>query len=415
MSSSLVSTTRSDPARQSAVAPLVAQPPGWRDADAVRDVTERLAGYLPLVLPAECDRLRARLAAVARGEAFLLQGGDCAETFDALTADSVAAKLDTLFTMATVLSAGIRLPMVVLGRIAGQYAKPRSSPTEEHDGVVLPAYRGDAVNGLEFSPAMRTPNPYRMLRMYGASAATLNALRALAPAWEPSGALPGRGQRPRELFVSHEALLLDYEQPLTRLDPRSGGSYAGSGHLLWAGERTRRSDGAHVAYLAGIRNPVAVKLGPRATVEETLELVRRLDPEREPGRLTFVVRMGAGRVREVLPDLVDRVTAAGAVAGWVCDPMHGNTYTAPSGHKTRRVADVVEEISGFFEVHRALGTHPGGVHLELTGEEVTECVGGAAGVCLGDLPSRYESACDPRLNRSQSLEVAQVVAELAAK
>nr|WSZ13626.1 3-deoxy-7-phosphoheptulonate synthase [Streptomyces canus] len=414
MSSSLVSTTRSAPASQPAVAPVVAQPPGWRDADAVRDVTERLTGYLPLVLPAECDRLRARLAAVARGEAFLLQGGDCAETFDALTAESVAAKLDALFTMATVLSAGTRLPMVVVGRIAGQYAKPRSSPTEEHDGVVLPAYRGDAVNGLEFSPAMRTPNPYRMLRMYGASAATLNALRALAPAWEPSGAVPERGQPPRELFVSHEALLLDYEQPLTRLDPRSGGSYAGSGHLLWAGERTRRPDGAHVAYLAGIRNPVAVKLGPRATVEETLELVRRLDPEREPGRLTFVVRMGADRVREVLPDLVDRVTAAGSVAGWVCDPMHGNTRTAPSGHKTRRVADVVEEISGFFEVHRALGTHPGGIHLELTGEEVTECVGGAAAVGFGDLPSRYESACDPRLNRSQSLEVAQVVAELAA-
>ncbi|WP_077801584.1 3-deoxy-7-phosphoheptulonate synthase class II [Streptomyces sp. JHA26] len=413
MSSSLISTTRSGPAQRSAVAPVVAQPPGWRDADAVRDVTERLAGYLPLVLPAECDRLRARLAAVARGEAFLLQGGDCAETFDALTAESVAAKLDTLFTMATVLSAGTRLPTVVLGRIAGQYAKPRSSATEEHGGEVLPAYRGDAVNGLEFSPAMRTPNPYRMLRVYGASAATLNTLRALAPAWEPSGPVPEDGQRPRELFVSHEALLLDYEQPLTRLDPRSGGSYAGSGHLLWAGERTRRPDGAHVAYLAGIRNPVAVKLGPRATVEETLELMRRLDPEREPGRLTFVVRMGADRVREVLPDLVDRVTAARSVAGWVCDPMHGNTHTAPSGHKTRRVADVAEEIAGFFEVHRALGTHPGGIHLELTGEEVTECVGGAAGVCLGDLPSRYESACDPRLNRSQSLEVAQVVAQLA--
>ncbi len=239
MSSSLI-TTAGGPALGTAVTPPVAQPPGWQDDDAVRDVTERLAGYLPLVLPSECDRLRSRLAAVARGEAFLLQGGDCAETFDALTAGSVAATLDTLFTMATTLSAGTELPVVTVGRIAGQYAKPRSLPTEERDGATLPAYRGDAVNGLEFSPALRTPNPYRMLRVYGASAATLNSIRALAPAWEPPAGVPVGVRPPRELFVSHEALLLDYEQPLTRVDPRSGDSYAGSGHLLWAGERTRR-------------------------------------------------------------------------------------------------------------------------------------------------------------------------------
>ncbi|MFF3767054.1 3-deoxy-7-phosphoheptulonate synthase [Streptomyces sp. NPDC001922] len=414
MSSPLITTPAGHPPVGAPLAPPVAQPPGWQDAEAVRDVTERLAGYLPLVLPAECDRLKSRLAAVARGEAFLLQGGDCAESFDALTADAVAAKLDTLFTMAMPLAASTGLPVVAVGRIAGQYAKPRSLPTEERSGVVLPAYRGDAVNSLEFSPAMRSPNPYRMLRVYGASAATLNSIRALAPAWEPPGELPGGARRPRELFVSHEALLLDYERPLTRVDPRSGGSYASSGHLLWAGERTRRPDGAHIDYLAGIRNPVAVKLGPRAGVDETLELVRRLDPDREPGRLTFVARMGADQVREVLPELVDRVTASGSVAGWVCDPMHGNTFTAPSGHKTRRVADVVDEIAGFFDVHRALGTHAGGIHLEMTGEEVTECVGGSAGIAPGDLPSRYESACDPRLNRSQSLEVALETADLAA-
>ncbi|MFE9631909.1 3-deoxy-7-phosphoheptulonate synthase [Streptomyces sp. NPDC006463] len=383
-------------------APPTAQHPGWQDAEAVDDVTRRLAGYLPLVLPAECDRLRARLAAVARGEVFLLQGGDCAETFDALSAESVAAKLDTLFSMAGSLTAGTRLPVVVLGRIAGQFAKPRSQPTEVRGGVTLPAYRGDAVNGLEFSAALRTPNPYRMLRMYGASAATLNSIRALSAA----------GPDPREFSVSHEALLLDYEQPLTRLDPRTGSRYAGSGHLLWAGERTRQPDGAHIGYLAGIANPVAVKLGPRATAAEAVELARRLDPDRVPGRLTFVVRMGAQRVRELLPDLVDRVTAAGARVGWVCDPMHGNTYTAPSGHKTRAFGDIVDEVAGFFEVHRSLGTHAGGIHVEMTGEDVTECVGGSGGPAVRDLPLRYSSACDPRLSRDQSLELAALTARI---
>ncbi|WP_328928568.1 3-deoxy-7-phosphoheptulonate synthase [Streptomyces sp. NBC_00190] len=402
MSSSLI-TGGALPAAPAA--PPTAQHPGWQDQEAVDDVTRRLAGYLPLVLPAECDRLRARLAAVARGEAFLLQGGDCAETFDALSAESVAAKLDTLFSMAGSLTAGARLPVVVLGRIAGQFAKPRSQPTEVRGGVTLPAYRGDAVNGLEFSAALRTPNPYRMLRMYGASAAVLNSIRALSAA----------GEDPQEFFVSHEALLLDYERPLTRLDPRTGARYAGSGHLLWAGERTRQPDGAHIGYLAGIANPIAVKLGPRATAAEAVELVRRLDPERVPGRLTFVVRMGAQRVREVLPDLVDRVTACGARVGWVCDPMHGNTYTAPSGHKTRAFGDIVDEVSGFFEVHRSLGTHAGGIHVEMTGEDVTECVGGSGGTDVHDLPLRYASACDPRLSRDQSLELAGLTARIAGR
>ncbi|MFD5751125.1 3-deoxy-7-phosphoheptulonate synthase class II [Streptomyces sp. NPDC127033] len=401
MTSSLITTAAGAPP-PGTTAPPVAQPPGWQDDDAVRDVTERLAGYLPLVLPGECDRLTRRMAAVARGEAFLLQGGDCAETFDALTAEAVAAKLDTLFAMSETLSAGMRLPVVVVGRIAGQYAKPRSRPVEVRAGTALPAYRGDAVNGPEFSARIRTPNPYRMLRMYAASAATLNNIRALAPA----------GDEPREMFVSHEALLLDYERPLTRVAPGSGARYASSGHLVWAGERTRQPDGAHIDYLAGIRNPVAVKLGPTATVDEALELTHRLNSRRRPGRLTFIVRMGAGAVRTVLPGLVEGVTASGAPAAWVCDPMHGNTFTAPSGHKTRRITDVVDEIRGFFDVHRGLGTHPGGIHLELTGTEVTECVGGA-GPGLDGLAARYESACDPRLNRSQALEVARLIADTA--
>ncbi|MFG2993525.1 3-deoxy-7-phosphoheptulonate synthase [Streptomyces sp. NPDC048257] len=414
MSSSLV-TGSSLP--HTVTAPAVAQHPGWQDDEAVHDVTRRLAGYLPLVLPAECDRLTARMAAVASGEAFLLQGGDCAETFDALSAESVAAKLDTLLAMAGSLTAGTRLPVVVVGRIAGQYAKPRSQPTEVRDDVALPAYRGDAVNGLEFSAALRTPNPYRMLRMYGAAAATLNSIRALsAVAVGPGTAIEADlPLRPREFFVSHEALLLDYERALTRLDPRTGARYAGSAHLLWAGERTRQTDGAHIDYLAGIANPVAVKLGPRATPDEALELVRRLAPDAEPGRLTFVVRMGADRVREALPDLVDRVTASGARVGWVCDPMHGNTFTAPSGHKTRAFSDILAEIAGFFEVHRSLGTHPGGIHVEMTGEDVTECVGGGGGTGLGDLPLRYASACDPRLNREQSLELGRLAARIAGR
>jgi 3-deoxy-7-phosphoheptulonate synthase len=360
-------------------------------------------------MPRESDLLKHRLAAVAEGRAMLLQGGDCAETLD--TSLSVMEnRLDTLSRMAAALSGRTALPVVVLARMAGQYAKPRSSAVEVRDGVTLPSYRGESVNGQEFTAAARTPDPYRMLRAHEAAAATLNLARALV------GGSPTttRGQVPEELFVSHEALLLDYETPLTRIDPHSRHPYAGSGHLLWAGERTRDPDGAHIAYLAGIRNPVAVKVGPTAEPDELLALIERLDPDREPGRLTFVVRMGAAVVRENLPLLVEKVAASGARVGWVTDPMHGNTYTAPSGHKTRGFDAVLDEITGFFDVHHALGTHPGGIHLEMTGEDVTECVGGLAGIGHDDLTSRYESACDPRLNREQSLELAQRVAEIAA-
>ncbi|MFF3959371.1 3-deoxy-7-phosphoheptulonate synthase [Streptomyces sp. NPDC001890] len=386
-----------------------AQQPGWPDAEVLSTVKQRLATSLPLVMPRESDLLKHRLAAVAEGRAVLLQGGDCAESLD--TSLSVMEnRLDTLSRMAAALSGRTALPVVVLARMAGQYAKPRSSAVEVHDGVTLPSYRGESVNGQEFTAAARTPDPYRMLRAHEAAAATLNLARALV------GGSPTttRGQVPEELFVSHEALLLDYEMPLTRIDPYSRRPYAGSGHLLWAGERTRDPDGAHIAYLAGIRNPVAVKIGPTAEPDELLALIERLDPDQEPGRLTFVVRMGATVVRENLPLLVEKVAASGARVGWVTDPMHGNTYTAPSGHKTRGFDAVLDEITGFFDVHRALGTHPGGIHLEMTGEDVTECVGGLAGIGHDDLASRYESACDPRLNREQSLELAQRVAEIMA-
>ncbi|MFE9770035.1 3-deoxy-7-phosphoheptulonate synthase [Streptomyces sp. NPDC005808] len=388
----------------------VAQQPGWPDTEALGTVRHRLATSLPLVMPRESDLLKRRLAAVADGRALLLQGGDCAETFRT-SLPVLEARLDTLARMAAALSGPTALPVVVLARMAGQYAKPRSSAFEERGGITLPSYRGESVNGQEFTEVARTPDPHRMLRAHEAASATLNLTRALVGGSPTTTA----AYVPEELFVSHEALLLDYETPLTRIDPYSRRPYAGSGHLLWAGERTRDPDGAHIAYLAGIRNPVAVKIGPTAEPDELLALIKRLDPDQEPGRLTFVVRMGAAAVRENLPPLVEKVAASGARVGWVTDPMHGNTYTAPSGHKTRGFDAVLDEITGFFEVHHTLGSHPGGIHLEMTGEDVTECVGGLAGIRHEDLPARYESACDPRLNREQSLELAHLVGEIAAR
>ncbi|MYU25757.1 3-deoxy-7-phosphoheptulonate synthase class II [Streptomyces sp. SID8352] len=426
-----------------------AQQPTWPDGPALTAVLDDLATAPPLVFAGECDRLRSRLAAVARGEAFLLQGGDCAESFDAVSADQVRDKVKTLLQMAAVLTYATSVPVVKVGRIAGQYSKPRSQPTETRDGVELPAYRGDAVNGLDFTPESRVPDPERLRRMYHASAATLNIVRAFTTggyadlrqlhhwnrdfvAGSPVGEryerlareidralafLDACGARTSELdttefYSSHEALILDYEAALTRRDSRTGDWYDVSGHLVWIGERTRQLDGAHVEFASKVRNPVAVKLGPTATADEALALIDRLDPDQEPGRLSFIVRMGAGRVRDALPGLVEKVTASGARVAWICDPMHGNTFTAPSGHKTRRFDDVVDEVRGFFEVHRELGTHPGGIHVELTGEDVTECVGGGTEVGLDDLAHRYESSCDPRLNRYQSLDLAFRTAEL---
>ncbi|WP_441246525.1 class II 3-deoxy-7-phosphoheptulonate synthase [Kitasatospora sp. McL0602] len=426
-----------------------AQQPEWPDQEALRKSLADLASYPPLVFAGECDQLRARLGAVARGEAFLLQGGDCAEAFDGVSAEQIRNKLKTLLQMAAVLTYAASVPVVKVGRIAGQYSKPRSKSTETRDGVTLPVYRGDSVNGFDFTPESRIPDPERLKRMYNASAATLNLVRAFTTggyadlrqvhAWNqdfvrnsPSGQryeqlareidqalafMNACGVTPEEFrtvefFSSHEALVLDYETALTRVDSRTGDLYDVSGHMVWIGERTRQLDGAHIEFASKIRNPIGVKLGPTTTVEEALTLIERLDPEREPGRLTFITRMGAGKVRDHLPTLVEKVTASGAQPVWICDPMHGNTFEASSGHKTRRFDDVLDEVKGFFEVHRSLGTHPGGIHVELTGDDVTECVGGGDEVLVDDLHQRYETACDPRLNRSQSLDLAFLVAEM---
>ncbi|WNI19871.1 3-deoxy-7-phosphoheptulonate synthase class II [Actinacidiphila sp. ITFR-21] len=385
-----------------------AQQPQWPDPTALRHVLADLSAAPPLTLPAESDRLLDRLAAVARGEAFLLQGGDCAETLEGSGADRVRGKLDTLHRMATAVGRAGSLPVVEVGRIAGQYAKPRSRPTETRDGVTLPSYRGDAVNGLEFTARARAADPERLRRVHRASAATVELIRSLTAGSGTGTASTGA----QEFFTSHEALLLEYENAMTRRDPRTGRPYGLSGHMLWIGERTRGLDGAHVAFAARIANPIGVKLGPTTTADEVLALVDRVDPHREPGRLTLITRMGADRVRDLLPDLVEKVTAGGAQVGWVCDPMHGNTFQAPNGYKTRAYGTVLDEVRGFFEVHRSLGTHPGGLHIEFTGEYVTECVGGTDGPRLADLPSRYETACDPRLNRGQALELSDAVAEL---
>jgi 3-deoxy-7-phosphoheptulonate synthase len=425
------------------------QQPEWPDPEALDAVVAQLRRLPPLVFAGECETLRARLAAVSAGEAFLLQGGDCAETFAGVTADNVRNKLRVLLQMAIVLTYGASVPVVKLGRIAGQYAKPRTRATEVRDGVALPAYRGDAVNGVAFTAEQRTPDPTRLLGVYNSSAATLNLCRAFVTGgyadlrqvheWNTDfvrsspvgeryerlasdidralsfmraiGADPDESHRV-DFHSSHEALLLEYEHALTREDPSSGTAYNLSGHLLWIGERTRHIDGAHVELLSHVRNPIGVKLGPTASADDVVSLAEKLDPDREPGRLTFITRMGAERVHDVLPTLVEKVIADGVQVAWVCDPMHGNTFDTTGGYKTRRFDDVIAEVRGFFEVHRALGTWPGGLHVELTGDDVTECVGGGAELTEIDLSSRYETVCDPRLNRLQSLELAFLVAEM---
>jgi len=429
-----------------------AQQPEWPDAAALTEARARLESLPPLVFAGECDDLRERLAVAARGEAFVLMGGDCAERFSGANADEIRAKLKTVLQMAVVLTYGASMPVVKIGRMAGQYAKPRSSAMETIDGVEYPSYRGDAVNDLLADADARVPDPLRLVEAYHRASATLNLVRAFTQggyadlrqvhAWntdfvressagERYDRLAGDidralafmraiGSDPEELhrvefYAAHEALLLDYERALTRIDSRTGLPYDVSGHFVWVGERTRQLDGAHIDFASTIRNPIGVKLGPTTSPDDAVALIEKLDPEAEPGRLTLITRMGAGKVREVLPALVEKVTATGRPVVWICDPMHGNTFTANSGHKTRRFDDVVDEVKGFFEVHAELGTHPGGIHIELTGDEVTECVGGAEGLSEVDLPMRYETACDPRLNRAQSLELAFLVAEMLGK
>lgn len=425
----------------------IKQQPSWPDAEAVAAVSAELATLPPLVFAGEVDNLRDRLARVASGRAFLLQGGDCAETFAGATAEKIRNRIKTVLQMAVVLTYGASMPVVKMGRMAGQFAKPRSSDSETRGDVTLPAYRGDIVNGYDFTENSRQADPARLLKGYHTAASTLNLIRAFTQggfadlrevhSWNKGFAENPANQRYErlateidraikfmeaaganfdelrgvEFYTGHEGLLMDYERPMTRIDSRTSTPYNTSAHFLWVGERTRELDGAHIDYFSRIRNPIGVKLGPSTSPDVALQLIDKLDPEREPGRLTFITRMGAGKIRDALPPLLEAVKDAGATPVWVTDPMHGNGITTPTGYKTRRFDDVVDEVRGFFEAHRSVGTYPGGIHVELTGDDVTECLGGSEMIDEATLATRYESLCDPRLNHMQSLELAFLVAE----
>ena len=431
---------------------VAAQQPNWPGGPTGQPLAAAVAelkSLPPLVFAGECDQLKERIADAAAGKAFWLQGGDCAETFGSATADSIRNRIKTILQMAAVLQYQSSLPVVKVGRMAGQFAKPRSNDTETRNGVTLPAYRGDAVNGLEFTEESRTPDPKRLVKVYNTSAATLNLVRAFtqggfadlrrvhewnkgfikdskfgeryeqvaneigrALSFMESAGVDPEQFKAVDFYASHEALIIEYEKALTRIDSRTDLPYDVSGHFIWIGERTRQLDGAHIDFASKVRNPIGVKLGPKTTVDDALALIDKLDPNREPGRLTFITRMGASKIREILPALVEGVTKSGAQVLWVCDPMHGNTFETANGYKTRQFDDVLDEVRGFFEVHKKLGTHPGGIHIELTGDDVTECLGGGNQISEKDLESRYETACDPRLNHSQSLELAFLVAEM---
>jgi 3-deoxy-7-phosphoheptulonate synthase len=430
----------------------IKQQPEWPDPASVAAASAEIAGFPPLVFAGEVDILRDRLARAARGESFLLQGGDCAETFAGATADQIRNRVKTLLQMAVVLTYGASMPVVKMGRMAGQFAKPRSSDTETRGDVTLPAYRGDIVNGYDFTPESRAADPKRLVQGYHTAASTLNLIRAFTQggfadlrqvhSWNKGFATNPANQRYEglakeidravrfmeaagadfdelrrvEFYTSHEGLLMDYERPMTRIDSRNGTPVNTSAHFLWIGERTRDLDDAHVDYFSRIRNPIGVKLGPSTSADDMERLIDKLDPDREPGRLTFITRMGAGKVRDALPPLLEAITGMDALPLWVTDPMHGNGLTTPSGYKTRRFDDVVDEVRGFFEAHRDAGTFPGGVHIELTGDDVTECLGGSEQIDEATLATKYESLCDPRLNHMQSLELAFLVAEeLAAR
>jgi 3-deoxy-7-phosphoheptulonate synthase len=430
----------------------IKQQPSWPDPAAAAAASAEIATLPPLVFAGEVDQLRTRLASAAEGKGFLLQGGDCAETFAGATADQIRNRVKTVLQMAIVLTYGASMPVIKMGRMAGQFAKPRSSDTETRGGVTLPAYRGDIVNGYDFTPESREADPRRLVKGYHTAASTLNLIRAFTQggfadlrqvhSWNRGFAANPANQRYEglareidraikfmeaagadfdelkrvEFYSSHEGLLMDYERPMTRIDSRTGTPYNTSAHFIWIGERTRDLDGAHVDFLSRVRNPIGVKLGPSTTPQTMLELIDKLDPDREPGRLTFITRMGAGKVRDALPPLLEAIKSSDALPLWVTDPMHGNGLTTPTGYKTRRFDDVVDEVKGFFEAHRAAGTHPGGIHVELTGDDVTECLGGSEHIDEATLATRYESLCDPRLNHMQSLELAFLVAEeLAAR
>ncbi len=426
------------------------QMPDYTDQEKLEAVEAQLSKYPPLVFAGEARKLKKALGAASRGEAFLLQGGDCAEAFDQFSANSIRDTFKVMLQMAMVLTFGAKVPVVKVGRMAGQFAKPRSAPTEVVNGVELPSYRGDIINELAFTPEARIPDPAKMLQAYTQAAATLNLLRAFSTGgyadvhqvhqWtlgftEGEKAAKYRDMANRisdtldfmkaagvdsdrahtlqtvDFYTSHESLLLEYEEALTRQDSTSGKWLAGSGHMIWIGDRTRQPDGAHVEFARGVLNPVGLKCGPTTTAEDLKVLMSKLNPENEAGKLTLIARFGAGKVGEHLPRLIKTVAEEGANVTWVCDPMHGNTIKSSTGYKTRPFDLVLREVREFFAIHNAEGTVPGGVHFEMTGQDVTECTGGVRAVSEEDLSDRYHTACDPRLNASQSLELAFLVAE----
>ncbi len=426
------------------------QMPDYPDQAALKAVEAQLARYPVLVFAGEARKLKKHLGAVSRGDAFLLQGGDCAESFEQFSSDAIRDTFKVMLQMAMVLTYGAKVPVVKLGRMAGQFAKPRSANMETVGGVELPSYRGDIINSLEFTPEARIPDPSKMLQAYTQSAATLNLLRAFSTggfadmsqvhAWtlgftDADDAAKYREIATRiqdtldfmkaagidsstthefstvEFYTSHESLLLEYEQALTRVDSTSGKWLAGSGHMLWIGDRTRQPDGAHVEFARGVQNPIGLKCGPSMEVDDLKKLMATLNPDNEAGRLTLIARFGAGKVGDHLPKLIKAVEAEGANVVWTCDAMHGNTIKSSSGYKTRPFESVLREVREFFGIHAAEGTVPGGVHFEMTGQDVTECTGGVRAVSDEDLSDRYHTACDPRLNASQSLELAFLVAE----
>jgi 3-deoxy-7-phosphoheptulonate synthase len=427
------------------------QMPDYTDAAKLAEVEARLGRYPPLVFAGETRQLKSKLAAASRGEAFLLQGGDCAESFEEFNADLIRDTYKVMLQMAVVLTYGAKVPVVKIGRVAGQFAKPRSAATETIDGVELPSYRGDIINKLAFTPEARIPNPDNMLQAYTQAAASLNLLRAFSQGgfadihrvheWNLGFAnAAGSADKYKRwadrisdsldfmsaaginsdnthalhtvnFYTSHEALLLEYEEAMCRVDSTTGTPVAGSGHMIWIGDRTRQVDGAHVEFCRGVQNPIGLKCGPTITTDDLLRLIDKLNPENEEGRLTLIARFGAGNVGEHLPSLVKAVQDEGRNVLWTCDPMHGNTIKSSTGYKTRPFDSILREVREFFAVHKAEGTVPGGVHFEMTGKDVTECTGGVRDVTDEDLSDRYHTACDPRLNASQSLELAFLVAE----
>ena len=432
----------------------IRQVPDYPDADKLSAVEAKLAAMPPLVFAGEAQSLKRQLGEVAEGRAFLLQGGDCAESFAEFSANNIRDSFKVILQMAVVLTFGASMPVVKVGRVAGQFAKPRSSPVEAVEGIELPSYRGDMINAMPFTEKDRVPDPKRLLRVYEQSAATLNLLRAFAqggladltkvhswvnefiagtPQADRFQELAGRieeslnfmracGITPEtarplaetDFYTSHESLLLNYEESLTRRDTITDEKdwYATSAHMIWIGDRTRQPDGAHVEYMRGIANPIGLKCGPSLDPDELVRLIETLNPDNTPGRLTLIARMGADKVRAGLPPLLKAVKASGAKVVWCCDPMHGNTVKASSGYKTRRVGDVMAEVRGFFDAHDEVGTYPGGVHFEMTGQNVTECVGGVIDVTEASLGDRYHTHCDPRLNGAQALELAFLIADL---